>query len=127
MTPRRSATAKKTITPHLKNPPPIKRKDLYQKRELDLEVLPAWDDIEQTERQSIVQSRVDKMTHQEKTPKQKEGKRVLGVRRVKAKNRMKGNPPPSSQRPVLADEENELSPLLQQAQQQKNQLLTIKM
>jgi len=80
---------------NLKNPPPIKRKDFYQKRELNLDVLPAWKDTPETERQSFVQSRVEKITHKEKTRRQQEGKRILGVKRVKAQSIFKGKTPPS--------------------------------
>ena len=78
----------------LKNPPPVKRKDFYQKRELSLDVLPALKETEESERQKYVQSRVETITHNEKTRRQEQGKRVLGVKRVKAMNRFMGNPPP---------------------------------
>ena len=50
----------------------------------------------------------NKMTHHEKTRRQQEGKRILGVKRVKSQSIFKVNPPPS---PPFWTERKRVSPL----------------
>ena len=78
----------------LKNPPPVKRKDFYQKVELNFDPLPAWEDKTKEEQQVLVQEKVEEIIAQEKKRRQEAGKSVLGAKKAKAMNIFRGNPPP---------------------------------
>ena len=79
----------------LKKPKPVKRAEFIEKKELKLDPLPQWTAYSPEKRQDLIQNLVSKIVTREKERRQREGKKVLGVKAVKRMNIFNGKTPPA--------------------------------
>ena len=79
----------------LKKPKPVKRAEFIEEKELKLTPLPQWQEFSTEKRQGLVRDIVSEIITREKERRQREGKKVLGVKAVKRMNIFNGKTPPA--------------------------------